>query len=302
MAELEQFTWRLALLQQRFGVELPIIQQALESQIRQAAEQGAQIVLLPELHQSVYFCQCEDSRNFDLAQSIPGPDSRWLSSLAKRHKLVLVGSLFEKRASGLYHNTAVVFDVDGEMVGRYRKMHVPDDPGYYEKYYFAPGDLGFKPIQTSVARLGVLVCWDQWFPEAARAMALHGAEILLYPTAIGWDRGDDEAEKQRQFESWQIVQRGHAIANGLPLAACNRTGLEQTTGDASPGIDFWGASFACGPQGEVLGQATHSEPEVILVDIDRRRTEQVRRAWPFFRDRRVQHYHSLTKLYVDNAD
>ncbi len=265
--------------------------------VRAAHAQGAALVLLPELHTSVYFCQTEDSGRFDLAEPIPGPTTEALAGVARELGVVIVGSVFERRAPGVYHNTAVVLDADGRLAGRYRKMHIPDDPGYHEKFYFTPGDLGFTPIDTAVGRLGVLVCWDQWYPEAARLMALAGAELLLYPTAIGWDPHDDDAEKARQRESWQIVQRAHAIANGLPLASCNRVGLEPDPTGRGPGIRFWGASFVAGPQGEILAEAPTDSPAVLVVAIERRRSEAVRRIWPFLRDRRIDAYADLTKRY-----
>lgn len=267
--------------------------------IREAAAAGAELVLLPELHRGPYFCQTEDCAVFDQAESIPGPTTEILGALAKELGIVIVASLFERRAPGLYHNTAVVLESDGRMIGKYRKMHIPDDPGYYEKFYFTPGDLGFSPITTSVGRLGVLVCWDQWYPEAARLMALAGADILFYPTAIGWNPGDEEAEQQRQLEAWVTVQRGHAVANGLPVIACNRVGREPDPSGQSPGIQFWGNSFAVGPQGEFICRANDSEERVFLVEIDRKRSENVRRIWPFLRDRRIDEYGGLTKRFLD---
>lgn len=266
--------------------------------IREAAGRGAQLVLLPELHTGLYFCQTEDTAQFDAAEPIPGPSSERLSEAAAEAGVVLVGSLFERRAPGLYHNTAVVFEKDGSMVGRYRKMHIPDDPGYYEKFYFTPGDLGFQPIDTSVGRLGVLVCWDQWYPEAARLMALAGADLLLYPTAIGWDRADTEAEQRRQRDAWMTVQRGHAVANGLPVLACNRVGLE-TAPDGNNEALFWGSSFVTGPQGELLAEATIGEEQVLVTALDLARSEQVRRIWPFLRDRRIDAYGDLVKRFRD---
>jgi N-carbamoylputrescine amidase len=258
-------------------------------------------LLLPELHQTAYFCQREDTAAFDLAERIPGPTTERLSLLAAETGLVIVGSLFERRAAGVYHNTAVVLDADGSLAGVYRKMHIPDDPGYYEKFYFTPGDLGFRPVDTAVGRLGVLVCWDQWFPEAARLMAMAGAEMLLYPTAIGWDPADPEDERRRQLEAWRTVQRGHAVANGLPLLACNRVGFEPAPDATDPGdgILFWGSSFACGPQGEILAAASETAPENLFVDIDLARGEAVRRIWPFFRDRRIDAYGELLKRWRD---
>jgi len=265
--------------------------------IREAASRGASLVLLQELHTGVYFCQSEDTRRFDQSEPIPGPTTEFLGSLARELSVVIVGSLFERRAAGIYHNTAVVLDRNGELAGTYRKMHIPDDPGYHEKFYFTPGDLGFSPIETSIARLGVLVCWDQWYPEAARLMAMHGAELLLYPTAIGWDSRDDEAERTRQRDAWMTVQRGHAIANGMPLLACNRVGHEPDSSGRGPGIDFWGSSFIAGPQGELLAEAPADAPTVLTAEVDVRRAEDVRRIWPFFRDRRIDAYADLVKRY-----
>ncbi len=270
---------------------------AIARAVGEAAATGADLVLLPELHDGPYFCQQEDPAQFDRAEAIPGPGSEFLARLARENRVVLVGSLFERRAPGLYHNTAVVLDADGRLAGRYRKMHVPDDPGYHEKYYFTPGDLGFRPVDTAVGRLGVLVCWDQWFPEAARLMALAGAELLLYPTAIGWDPRDDEAEQARQLDAWITVQRGHAVANGLPLAACNRVGFEAAPGPG-PGQLFWGNSFVAGPQGEILARAGEG-PEVLITPVDLERTEAVRRIWPFLRDRRIDAYYDLTRRFID---
>jgi N-carbamoylputrescine amidase len=265
--------------------------------VRTAAAQGAQLVLLPELHTGVYFCQVEEARRFDRAEPVPGPTTEELGRLAKESGVVIVGSVFERRAPGVYHNTVVVLERDGRLAGTYRKMHIPDDPGYHEKFYFAPGDQGFVPISTSVGVLGVLVCWDQWYPEAARLMALAGAEVLLYPTAIGWDPRDDEAEKNRQRDAWVTIQRAHAIANGLPAAACNRTGLEPDPSGATAGIRFWGSSFIAGPQGEMLAQAPTDAPAVLVAEFDRRRSEDVRRVWPFLRDRRIDAYGDLLKRY-----
>jgi N-carbamoylputrescine amidase len=267
------------------------------AEIRKAAAAGADLILLQELHNSLYFCQIESTDSFDLAETIPGPSTDLFSALAAELGIVLVLSLFEKRTAGLYHNSAVVIENDGRLLGRYRKMHIPDDPGFYEKFYFTEGDLGFEPIQTSVGKLGVLVCWDQWFPEAARLMALAGAEILIYPTAIGWDPEDSQPEKERQLEAWITVQRGHAIANGLPLIAINRSGVE-TSADNRGEIDFWGNSFACGPQGEFLAQAGE-DAKTLLVDIDLERSEQIRRIWPFLRDRRIDAYADLLKRFRD---
>ena len=275
----------------------------IETRVAEAAGSGAKLILLQELHNGAYFCQHECVGEFDLAEPIPGPSTERLGKLAKQHGVVLVSSLFEKRAAGLYHNTAVVFDADGSMAGKYRKMHIPDDPGFYEKFYFTPGDLGFNPIDTSVGRLGVLVCWDQWYPEAARLMALAGAELLLYPTAIGWDPSDDAAEKSRQRDAWILSHRGHAVANGVPVLSCNRVGHEisplatENTAGAS-GIDFWGNSHVLGPQGEFIAEAG-SEPTILMADIDMQRSEHVRRIWPFLRDRRIDAYEDLTKRYRD---
>lgn len=267
--------------------------------IREAKNRGAELVILPELHLGPYFCQTEDTGCFDLAESIPGPTTERLGKIAAELGVVIVASLFEKRAPGLYHNTAVVLEKDGRLVGKYRKMHIPDDPGYYEKFYFTPGDLGFKPIETSVGKLGVLVCWDQWYPEAARLMALAGADLLIYPTAIGWNLDDPEAERARQLNAWITVQRGHAVANGLPVIACNRIGHEEDPSRQSGGIRFWGNSFAVGPQGEYLTHLDAVEEKVELVEIDKTRSEDVRRIWPFLRDRRIESYGDLTRRYVD---
>ena len=272
---------------------------AIEEQIRQAAAQGAQLILLPELHNGPYFCQHENTAFFDLAESIPGPTTERLATIAAELGVVIVGSLFERRAAGLYHNTAVVLERDGTLAGRYRKMHIPDDPGFYEKFYFTPGDLGFTPIRTSVGTLGVLVCWDQWYPEAARLMALAGADLLLYPTAIGWDPTDDPAEHHRQLEAWLTVQRGHAVANGIPVAACNRIGFEADPSGQLDGIRFWGNSFITGPQGELLASAPNEEATTLIGAIDLDRSEQVRRIWPYLRDRRIEAYHDITKRYLD---
>lgn len=273
--------------------------QKLKDNIRKAAEKGAELVVLQELHNSLYFCQVENTDLFDLAETIPGPSTDEFGLLAKELNIVLVLSLFEKRAAGLYHNTAVVIEKDGTIAGKYRKMHIPDDPAYYEKFYFTPGDLGFKPIQTSVGKLGVLVCWDQWYPEAARLMALAGADMLIYPTAIGWESTDTQEEKDRQQGAWIISQRGHAVANGLHVIAVNRTGYEPDSSGQTNGITFWGNSFVAGPQGEILFQASSDKEEVDVVDIDLKRSEQVRRWWPFFRDRRVDFFDNITKRFID---
>ncbi len=267
--------------------------------IRQAAAAGAELIVLQELHGSTYFCQVESPALFDLAEAIPGPATELLGAVAAELRVVIVASLFERRAAGLYHNSAVVLEKDGTIAGIYRKMHIPDDPGFYEKFYFTPGDLGFNPIITSVGTLGVLVCWDQWYPEAARMMALAGADLLIYPTAIGWDNNDNEEEQQRQYDAWLTVQRGHAIANGLPLVAVNRVGFEPSPEQPDAGIKFWGGSFAAGPQGEIVAQASHEKEEIVLADIDFARSETVRRIWPFLRDRRIDAYGDILKRYRD---
>jgi N-carbamoylputrescine amidase len=290
---------KIALIQQTCSEDYRQNMAATESGIREAASRGARLVLLQELHTGVYFCQTEDTRRFDQAETIPGPSSDALGRLAQELGVVIVASLFERRAPGLYHNTAVVLETDGRIAGIYRKMHIPDDPGFYEKFYFTPGDLGFTPIDTSVGRLGVLVCWDQWYPEAARLMALRGAHILLYPTAIGWDPRDREQEKSRQRDSWITIQRAHAIANGLPVAVCNRTGHEPDPGGTSDGIRFWGSSFVAGAQGEILTEAPVDGASVLLAEIDLARTESVRRIWPFLRDRRVDAYDDIVRRYAD---
>lgn len=267
--------------------------------IREAAARGAQLIVLPELHLGPYFCQIEDTACFDLAESIPGPTTEQLGQLARQLRVVIVGSLFERRAPGLYHNTAVVLDKNGSLAGIYRKMHIPDDPGYSEKFYFTPGDLGFKPIETSIGKLGILVCWDQWYPEAARLMALAGSELLIYPTAIGWHPDDTDEEKQRQVNAWITVQRGHAVANGMPVLACNRIGHEPDPNGKTNGIEFWGHSFAAGPQGELLVHADHQREELLLVELDLKRSENVRRIWPFLRDRRIDEYGNLVRRFLD---
>lgn len=269
------------------------------SGIRACKKKGADIVILQELHTSTYFCQVEEVGKMDLAEPIPGQSTKIFGDLAKEEQVVIVASLFEKRAPGIYHNTAVVLEKDGTIAGTYRKMHIPDDPAYYEKFYFTPGDLGFQPISTSVGKLGVLVCWDQWYPEAARLIAMAGAEILIYPTAIGWESTDSKEEKDRQFGAWQSIQRGHAVANGLPLVAVNRTGFEPDWSGLTKGIQFWGQSFVCGPQGELIYQAPEEEEKFAVIEIDKQRTEEVRRIWPFFRDRRIDAYHGLTNRYLD---
>ncbi len=268
------------------------------AKIHEAAAANADLVVLPELHLGPYFCQNEDFNHYDLAQPIPGPTTDILSTVAKKLSIVIVSTIFEKRAPGLFHNTAVVFDKDGSIAGKYRKMHIPDDPGFYEKYYFTPGDLGFKPIETSIGKLGVLICWDQWFPEAARLMALAGAELLIYPTAIGWDNNDNKEEQQRQLDAWITIQRSHAVANGIPVIACNRIGFEQSP-DSATGINFWGNSFIAGPQGEIIKQADDSESSLLTCTLDKSRTEYIRKIWPFLRDRRIDAYNDLTKRFID---
>lgn len=270
------------------------------AKIYEAAAVNADLVVLPELHLGPYFCQNEDYNNYALAQPIPGPTTGILSGVARELGIVIVSTIFEKRAPGLYHNTAVVFDKDGSIAGKYRKMHIPDDPGFYEKYYFTPGDLGFKPIETSIGKLGVLVCWDQWYPEGARLMALAGADMLIYPTAIGWDPEDTPAEQQRQLDAWITIQRAHAVANGIPVIACNRIGFEQAPNSTTgTGINFWGNSFIAGPQGEIMASANDSETKVLSCTIDRARSERVRQVWPFLRDRRIDEYADLTKRFID---
>lgn len=291
---------RTALIQQHNTGDLRDNRLRLGEKIRSAATDGAELVVLQELHDGLYFCQTEDVDLFDLAEPIPGPATDFYGHLAQELGVVIVTSLFEKRAPGLYHNTAVVLERDGSIAGVYRKMHIPDDPGYYEKFYFTPGDLGFHPIETSVGRLGLLVCWDQWYPEAARLMALAGAELLIYPTAIGYDDRDDREEQERQRSAWQLVMRGHAVANGLPVIAVNRVGREPAPGDdPEAGITFWGSSFATGPQGEMLTELPLTEEATEIIDIDLKRCELVRRWWPFLRDRRIDHYDDLTRRYRD---
>jgi len=290
---------KTGLIQQANGANIEANKSKLASGIAWCAGQGAKLIVLQELHNSLYFCQTENTALFDLAETIPGSSTAFYSQLAKEHDVVLVTSLFEKRSAGLYHNTAVVFEKDGTIAGKYRKMHIPDDPAYYEKFYFTPGDLGFEPIQTSVGKLGVLVCWDQWYPEAARLMALAGAEILIYPTAIGYESSDQEAEKKRQLDAWMISQRGHAVANGIPVIAVNRTGFESDPSGQTNGITFWGNSFVAGPQGEIVAVAPESEDANLVVEIDFQRSESVRRWWPFLRDRRIDAYGDLTKRFID---
>lgn len=290
---------KVAMVQQHNTADVVDNVRRLEAAVAEAKEKGAQLVVLQELHDTLYFCQEEDVNAFDLATPIPGSASEHYSQVAAKNGVVLVCSLFEKRAPGLYHNTALVYDSDGTLCGRYRKMHIPDDPGYYEKFYFTPGDLGFQPIETSLGRLGVLVCWDQWYPEAARLMALRGAQILIYPTAIGYDHHDTPDEQQRQREAWTVVQRGHAVANGLPVVAVNRVGFEPNPHHPDSGIVFWGSSFACGPQGEMLCRLPEDKEAVAVVDISLSRSEAVRRWWPFLRDRRIDAYTSLNLRYDD---
>jgi N-carbamoylputrescine amidase len=292
-------SWTIGLVQQSCGEDRSNNLGASIEGIREAASRGAELVLLQELHTGVYFCQTEDTDRFDMAESIPGPSTEQLGEVARELGVVLVSSLFERRAPGLYHNTAVVLERDGSIAGKYRKMHIPDDPGFYEKFYFTPGDLGFTPIDTSVGRLGVLVCWDQWYPEAARLMALAGAELLLYPTAIGWEPRDEQDEQARQRDAWITVQRGHAIANGLPVVVANRVGHEPDPSGQGPGLQFWGSSFVAGPQGEILVQAPIAEPTVLVTEVDRARSEKVRRIWPYLRDRRIDAYADLTRRYRD---
>lgn len=289
----------VGIIQQANSADIEYNRKRLAAKIIDLAQRGAQLVVLQELHDSLYFCQVESTDNFDLAEPIPGAATEFYSRIASQAGVVLVTSLFERRAAGLYHNTAVVFERDGSIAGRYRKMHIPDDPAYYEKFYFTPGDIGFEPITTSVGRLGVLVCWDQWYPEAARIMALKGAEMLIYPTAIGWESSDTEAEKARQREAWITIQRGHAVANGIPVVTVNRTGLELDPSGMTNGISFWGSSFVAGPQGELLYQAPTDVEVATIVDVDMLRSEQVRRWWPFLRDRRIDQFGALTKRFID---
>ncbi|HXO99746.1 MAG TPA: carbon-nitrogen hydrolase [Luteibacter sp.] len=292
-------TLKVALLQETDHGSRDANLDAIERGLRDAAKAGVELVLLQELHNGPYFCQHESVDVFDLAETIPGPGTDRIGKLAEELKLVVVASIFEKRATGLYHNTAVVFDRSREIAGKYRKMHIPDDPGFYEKFYFTPGDIGFEPIQTSVGKLGVLVCWDQWYPEGARLMALAGADLLFYPTAIGWDPNDSDDEKARQRDAWITVQRGHAVANGLPVLSCNRTGYEADPSKVGSGIQFWGSSFVAGPQGEFLAQAGTDGSELLICDVDMERSEHVRRIWPFLRDRRIDAYGDLTKRFRD---
>lgn len=288
---------KVALIQQVISPDIDANKRMLASEIKAAALEGAELVVLQELHNAPYFCQVEDVRNFDFAETIPGPSTEFYGSVARENNVVLVTSLFERRAAGLYHNTAVVFEKDGSIAGRYRKMHIPDDPAYYEKFYFTPGDLGFKPIDTSVGRLGVMVCWDQWYPEAARLMALAGAEVLIYPTAIGYESSDAHEEQQRQRMAWQIVQRGHAVANGIPVITVNRVGHEADPSGQTNGIQFWGTSFVAGSQGELLAEAD-DKPCRMIVNIDLKHSENVRRWWPFLRDRRIDEYGDIAKRFL----
>ena len=292
-------TIKIGILQQHNVADRTDNMMRLAKGIEDLAKRGAELIVLQELHNSLYFCQVEDVNNFDLAEPIPGPSTGFYGELARQFGVVIVTSLFEKRAPGLYHNTAVVIEKDGTIAGKYRKMHIPDDPAYYEKFYFTPGDLGFHPIETSVGKLGVLVCWDQWYPEAARLMALQGAEMLIYPTAIGYAEEDTPEEQQRQREAWTTVMRGHAVANGLPVIAVNRVGFEPDPSNQTPGIQFWGSSFITGPQGELFYRASEDEEESLVVEIDLERSENVRRWWPFLRDRRIDDYTEITKRFID---
>ncbi len=289
---------KAALIQQKYHHTKKKTLQVTQKQITKATQNSAELIILQELHQSEYFCQSEDSQFFDYSSTFEEDIAYW-SGVARDNHIVLVTSLFEKRAPGLYHNTAVVFEKDGSVAGKYRKMHIPDDPGFYEKFYFTPGDLGFEPIQTSVGKLGVLICWDQWYPEAARIMALKGAELLIYPTAIGWFDSDSKAEKTRQRESWITIQRSHAIANGIPVLSCNRVGFEPDSSGVMEGIRFWGSSFVCGAQGELLAQADDKSETILYADIHHARTQEVRNIWPFLRDRRIESYHCLQERYCD---
>ncbi len=290
---------KTGIIQQHNTADIQGNRQRLAESIRSLAKQGAELIVLQELHNSLYFCQTENVDLFDLAETIPGPSTDFFGALARELQVVIVTSLFERRAPGLYHNTAVVLEKDGSIAGKYRKMHIPDDPAYYEKFYFTPGDLGFHPIQTSVGRLGVLVCWDQWYPEAARLMALQGADMLIYPTAIGYESSDTPDEQERQRMAWQTVQRGHAVANGLPVVTVNRTGHEPDPSKQTNGIQFWGTSFVAGPQGELLYEAPRDSETTAIIDVNLQRSEQVRRWWPFLRDRRIDHYDDIIKRFID---
>ena len=290
---------KIGIIQQHNTADLENNKRRLAEGIEELARQGAQLIVLQELHNGLYFCQVESVDNFDQAEPVPGPSTEFFGKLARQFGVVIVTSLFERRAAGLYHNTAVVLEKDGSIAGRYRKMHIPDDPAYYEKFYFTPGDLGFHPIDTSVGRLGVLVCWDQWYPEAARLMALQGAELLIYPTAIGYESSDTRDEQERQREAWTTVQRGHAVANGLPVVSVNRVGHEPDPSHQTNGIEFWGSSFVAGPQGELLYRASATEEERRIIEVDLHHNEQVRRWWPFLRDRRIDAYESITRRFID---
>ena len=290
---------KTGIIQQHNTADIQDNRQRLAESIRSLAKQGAELIVLQELHNSLYFCQTENVDLFDLAETIPGPSTDFFGALARELQVVIVTSLFERRAPGLYHNTAVVLEKDGSIAGKYRKLHIPDDPAYYEKFYFTPGDLGFHPIQTSVGRLGVLVCWDQWYPEAARLMALQGADMLIYPTAIGYESSDTPDEQERQRMAWQTVQRGHAVANGLPVVTVNRTGHEPDPSKQTNGIQFWGTSFVAGPQGELLYEAPRDSETTAIIDVNLQRSEQVRRWWPFLRDRRIDHYDDIIKRFID---
>lgn len=290
---------KTGIIQQHNTADIQDNRQRLAESIRSLAKQGAELIVLQELHNSLYFCQTENVDLFDLAETIPGPSTDFFGALARELQVVIVTSLFERRAPGLYHNTAVVLEKDGSIAGKYRKMHIPDDPAYYEKFYFTPGDLGFHPIQTSVGRLGVLVCWDQWYPEAARLMALQGADMLIYPTAIGYESSDTPDEQERQRMAWQTVQRGHAVANGLPVVTVNRTGHEPDPSKQTNGIQFWGTSFVAGPQGELLYEAPRDSETTAIIDVNLQRSEQVRHWWPFLRDRRIDHYDDIIKRFID---
>lgn len=290
---------KVGIVQQACTADVEANKENLKRNIADVAAQGAELVVLQELHNSLYFCQVESTDNFDLAEPIPGPSTDFYGQIARQHGIVLVTSLFERRAAGLYHNTAVVFERDGSIAGKYRKMHIPDDPAYYEKFYFTPGDMGFHPIDTSVGRLGVQVCWDQWYPEGARLMALQGAELLIYPTAIGYESSDTPDEQERQREAWTTVQRGHAVANGLPVIAVNRTGHEPDPSGQTNGISFWGSSFVAGPQGELLYRAPKDEAVNAVIEVDMQRSENVRRWWPFLRDRRIEEFGPLAKRFID---
>lgn len=289
----------VALIQQSNSSDKEANIKKLEQNIRECASKGAKLIVLQELHNGLYFCQTEEPSVFDQAETIPGPSTQSFGKLAKELEVVIVLSLFEKRAAGLFHNTAVVIESNGQIAGKYRKMHIPDDPAYYEKFYFTPGDLGFGAIETSVGKLGVLVCWDQWYPEAARLTAMNGADVLIYPTAIGWESSDENEEKQRQTNAWVTVQRGHAVANGLPVISCNRCGYESDPSGVTGGIQFWGNSFVSGPQGEILAEAPQDKEANLIVEIDLQRSEEVRRIWPFFRDRRIDTFDDLTKRWID---